>query len=321
MISAFFNSKRWALWAWGGLALLLGSVYYQVTLTVWINQWYGGFYDLLQQGGKIDPVEGVAQFWGFIKAFCWLAFPYIGVACVTNWFTRLYALRWREAITFDYIPRWLRTHINVEGASQRIQEDCAKWAEIIQGLGLQMVRSVLTLIAFIPVLWVLSRGIKLPYVGELPGSLVWAALAVSIGGMVVSWFVGWFLPHLEYNNQKTEAAFRKELVYGEDDRKYAGLKDLGSLFTGVRLNHERLYRHYGYFDLWVYMFDQFMSIAPYIVAGPMLIEGVITLGVMIQVSNAFGKVQNSLSMFIHNWTVITSARSVWKRLHEFESKI
>ena len=27
------------------------------------------------------------------------------------------------------------------------------------------------------------------------------------------------LPNLEYNNQKAEAAFRKELVLGEDDRE------------------------------------------------------------------------------------------------------
>ncbi len=42
---------------------------------------------------------------------------------------------------------------------------------------------------------------------------------LSIGGILISWFVGIKLPGLEYNNQKVEAAFRKELVYGEDDRK------------------------------------------------------------------------------------------------------
>ncbi|GAH07394.1 unnamed protein product, partial [marine sediment metagenome] len=116
------------------------------------------------------------------------------------------------------------------------------------------------------------------------------AIGATIGGMIVSWFVGWWLPGLEYNNQVTEAAFRKELVHGEDDRERMVLQTLGELFTGLRLNHQRLYAHYGYFDLWVYLYGQGMSILPYLVAGPMLISGAITLGSLIQISNAFTKV-------------------------------
>jgi len=316
MFKSFFKSKKWAAWAWGGLAALLTSVYTQVEITVYINEWYKGFYNLMQEGGD------VSLFWEQIIAFCWLAFPYIGVAAITNWFTRVYALRWREAMTFSYIPRWLETEKEIEGSSQRIQEDCFKWADTIQNLGLQLVRAILTLMAFIPVLWHLSKDIEIPYLSNLPGCLVWLALIVSGGGMFISWFVGYFLPKLEYNNQVTEAAFRKELVLGEDDKvNYCSAKELVSLFTGIRLNHQRLYMHYGYFDIWVYLFDQFMSIAPYLIAGPMVVTKVISLGALIQISNAFSKVQGSMSLFIHNWTTITSARSVFKRLREFEDNM
>jgi ABC-type long-subunit fatty acid transport system fused permease/ATPase subunit len=52
--------------------------------------------------------------------------------------------------------------------------------------------------------------------------------------MIISWFVGIKLPELEYNNQKVEAAFRKELVYGEDDKaKFASLPTLTELFTDI----------------------------------------------------------------------------------------
>lgn len=311
MIRAFFASKKWCIWAYGGLAVLLGGVVYQVTLTAWINEWYGSFYNLLQTTGSesFDSVDGMTQFWKYMKEFCYLATPYIVTAAVTNWFARIYAIRWRESITFDYIPRWLKTHTNIEGASQRMQEDCAKWAEMVQGLGLQVVRAVLTLLVFIPILHALI------------GWMVWVAIACSLSGMILSWFIGYWLPGLEYNNQKTEAAFRKELVYGEDDRSAMAIGTLAELFTGLRLNHQRLYKHYGYFDLWVYIYGQGMSILPYLVAGPMLIQGAITLGALIQISNAFSKVQGSMSIFIENWTVITSTRSVWKRLKEFERGI
>ena len=78
------------------------------------------------------------------------------------------------------------------------------------------------------------------------------ALSVSVGGLIISWFVGYRLPGLEYNNQKVEAAFRKDLVLGEDDKvNYAQTDTLWNLFTGIRFNYQRLYLHYGYFDIWL----------------------------------------------------------------------
>ena len=56
-------------------------------------------------------------------------------------------------MTFSYIPRWRAVDGEIEGASQRLQEDCNRWARIIESLGLQVVRAVMTLIAFIPILW------------------------------------------------------------------------------------------------------------------------------------------------------------------------
>ena len=149
----------------------------------------------------------------------------------------------------------------------------------------------MTLIAFIPVLYGLSDKVDVPVLRDIEGSLVWGAFIVSLGGLIISWFVGWKLPGLEYNNQKVEAAFRKDLVLGEDDkRNHADPVALRGFFGGIRRNYQRLYLHYGYFDAWVSTYDQFMVIAPYLVMGPGLFTGALTLGVMVQVSNAFGKV-------------------------------
>ena len=335
MIGAFYKSRQWALWAWGGGLLLLLSLWAQVQLTVEINTWYGGFYNLLQQAGDYadTPEIGVQIFYdkliglsyitnGGEPSFAVLAFPYVILAVITNWFTRLYGLRWRQAITFNFIPRWRRVKEDIEGASQRIQEDCNRFARIVESLGLQIARAILTLVAFIPVLWALSDSVTIPFFSEIPGSLVWTALTVSLGGIVISWFVGWRLPGLEYNNQKVEAAFRKDLVLGEDDKdNYAQPETLWSLFTGIRFNYHRLYMHYGYFDVWMIMYDQFMMIVPYLIVGPSLFTGVVLLGVVVQVSNAFQKVHGGFALFLHNWTTITELRSIWKRLHEFEDNL
>ncbi len=318
MIKAFFANKKWALWAWGGVTFLLISLYAQVHMTVMINEWYGGFYDMLQKAEEHD----VQEFWASLKEFMWIALPYVGLATVTGLFTRIYSLRWREAMTQDYIPRWLNVKEEIEGSSQRIQEDAYRFARIVETLGLQIVRALMTLVAFLPVLWQLSDGVDIEIIRDTPGSLVWTALIVSLGGMAISWVVGMKLPGLEYNNQRVEAAFRKELVLGEDNKEdYCAVSTLSALFKDIRHNYQRLFLHYGYFDVWVNLYDQFMMIVPYMIMGPGLFTGAITLGIMVQVSNAFSKVHNSFALFIHNWTTITELRSIWKRLHEFEDML
>jgi len=62
-------------------------------------------------------------------------------------------------------------------------------------------------------------------------------------------------------------------------------------------------------------------IAPYLIMGPGLFTGLITLGVMVQVSNAFSRVHGGFALFLHNWTTITELRSIYKRLSEFEKNL
>jgi peptide/bleomycin uptake transporter len=254
--------------------------------------------------------------------FAKIAFPYVLIATITAYFTRIYAFKWREAMTFSYVTKWQTVEEEVEGSSQRIQEDIYRFARIFESLGLQVIRAVMTLMAFLPILWGLSQGVDIEFIKEIPGSLVWVALLVSVGGLVISWFVGIKLPGLEYNNQKVEAAFRKELVYAEDDKiNYGKTETIVELFVGLKFNYNRLFMHYGYFDVWVNFFEQLMVIVPYLIMGPGLFTGLISLGVLVQVSNAFSKVRESFSIFISNWTTITELRSIHKRLKEFEINI
>ena len=317
MFRSFFLNRRWALWAWGGLAVLMAIVFITVQQTVRLNAWYGQFYDLLQ---KPDQVGGLDKFWGFMRQFAWIAFPYMLLRSFEAYLASHYVFRWRQAMTEVYLPRWQRTAETVEGASQRIQEDCMRFARQTENLGLGFVRAVLTLASFIPILWGLSKGIAIEWL-KFDGSLFWVALTTALGGTVLSWFVGIRLPGLEYNNQKTEAALRKELVYAEDDRARMTLAGTMELFMGVRFNNFRLFNHYAYFNLWSNLYAQTMIIFPYLLMGPSLFAGVITLGVIQQVGNAFGKVNDAFSYLIDRWTDITELRSIHKRLTEFEKAL
>lgn len=353
MIRAFFRNPKWAAWAYGGGAVLFLLIYMQVQMSVMINGWYGEFYDLIQTAatqatnvaaGQTIPagdLRTLDEFWALIflprfdpftflgiitlpmpATFLWIAVPYALVATISSYLSRLYGLRWREAITQDYIPRWRSVEHEIEGASQRIQEDTNRFARLIESLGLAIFRAVMTLIAFIPILWGLSSKVDLPILRDIPGSLVWASFIITIGGMVISWFVGYFLPGLEYNNQRVEAAFRKELVYGEDDKiNHAQPETLFSLFTNIKFNYHRLYLHYGYFDVWSNLYSQVTSIAPLLMIGPGIFTGAVTFGIYQQVSNAYNQVDGSFALVLNNWTTLTELRSIWKRLHEFEANL
>ncbi len=318
MFRSFYQSRKWMYWAYGGGLTLFIALFIQVELTVQLNAWYGGFYNILQKATE----HKVEELWANMAQFAKIAFPYVLIATLTSYFTRIYSFKWREAMTFSYVAKWQKVEHEVEGASQRIQEDIYRFARIVESLGLQVIRAVMTLIAFLPILWSLSKGVDLELIKNVPGSLVWVALLVSLGGLLISWFVGIKLPGLEYNNQKVEAAFRKELVYAEDDKvNYGRTETIVELFTGLKFNYNRLFLHYGYFDIWVNFFEQLMVIVPYLIMGPGLFTGLITLGVLVQVSNAFSKVRESFSIFIANWTTITELRSIHKRLKEFQLNI
>ena len=69
------------------------------------NSWYRDFYDILQTAEERD----ISEFWQSIKKFLYIALPYVTLFAFTNWFTRLWAFRWREAITFSYMPYWRAT--------------------------------------------------------------------------------------------------------------------------------------------------------------------------------------------------------------------
>ncbi|MFO0106670.1 MAG: putative transporter [Burkholderiales bacterium] len=317
MFRSFFLSRRWALWAWGGLLVLVALVFITVQQTVKLNAWYGEFYDLLQ---KPEQAGGLEKFWGFMWQFAWIAFPFMLLRSLETYLASHFAFRWRQAMTEAYLPRWQGTDASVEGASQRIQEDCMRFARQTENLGLGLVRALLTLLSFIPILWALSAGMAIAWL-QFEGSLFWVALITALGGTVISWFVGIRLPGLEYNNQRIEAALRKDLVFAEDDRSRMHLPTVLELFTGVRLNNFRLFNHYAYFHLWSNLYSQMMVIFPFLLMGPSLFTGLITLGVIQQVSNAFNKVNDAFSYLIERWTDITELRSIYKRLSEFEKAL
>ena len=321
MFRSFFLNRQWWPWSIAGSILILIATWYLVELDVQINEWFGTFYNLVQKAlGKPGAVT-FHEFLLQLMTFGRIAGIYILIATVLGFFIKHYIFRWRTAMNAYYVSHW-ETVRHIEGAAQRVQEDTMRFASIVEDLGVSFMRSVMTLFAFLPILWVLSDKVtELPWLGPVPKALVWVAIAFALCGTVALAVVGIRLPGLEFQNQRVEAAYRKELVYGEDDATRAKPMTVTDLFSHIRHNYFRLFLNYLYFDVARYSYLQFGVLVPYIALGPTIVSGAITLGVMQQIVRAFGRVESSFQYLVKAWTTIVVLMSIYKRLRAFEAQI
>lgn len=320
LILAFFSDNKWQRWSVWGSAFILFNIWFGVQVSVVVNAWYNPFYDLIQEmlsngGGDVNTL------YTGVLTFLYVAMVAVTLMVLNLFFVSHYVFRWRTAMNEYYTEHWEKLR-HIEGASQRIQEDTMRFAKTTESLGVNLVEALMTLIAFLPVLFSLSVHVKaLPVVGEIPNALVWAAVGWAVFGTVVLMVVGAKLPGLEFNNQKVEAAYRKELVYGEDHVERADPVSLKELFSKVRLNYFRLYFHYTYFNLVRIWYMQLDNIYGLFVLFPSIAAGAITLGLMMQIANVFGKVRESFQYLIASWPTIIELLSIYKRLKAFESTL
>ena len=319
----FRERNKWYWWSVAGSAIILLVTYFQVQLSVWLNNWYGDFYDLIQLALSEQGVSKISseQFYGQLLTALYILIPNIIILVLFAFFTSHYVFRWRTAMNEYYMSHWgvLRT---VEGAAQRVQEDTMRFASIMEGLGSAFISAIMTLIAFLPLLWTLSAEVtELPLIGAINGSMVFLALLSAAFGTVLLAAVGYRLPGLEFNNQKVEAAYRKELVYGEDNEQRAEPRHISQLFGDVRKNYFKLYFNYLYFNVFRYAYLQGANFIPLVALGPTFVAGAITFGLFQQINNAFSRVESSFQFLVNSWTTIVELMSIYKRLKAFESRI
>lgn len=317
----FLCQHEWTNWSVLGSAFILFLTYFSVQVSVAINHWRRPFGDGLQNALTGEGDITADYMYTLILQFAEIAALAIFVFAATRFFVSHYIFRWRHAMNNYYVSHWQKLR-NVEGASQRVQEDTMRFASIMEGLGVSFVDAIMTLVAFLPLLWSMSEYVtELPIVGDIAQPLFYAALFWSIFGTLFLALVGIKLPGLQFLNQRVEAAYRKELVYGEDDPERAHPVTLEELFGQVRKNYFRIYFHYTYFNLARSLYVNADNMFTYIILMPTIVSGTITYGILQQILTAFGQVSNSFQYLISAWPTIVELLSVYKRLQSFERTI
>lgn len=317
----FYKRNEWYWWSVVSSTIILLVIYFQVQVSEFVNEWSGSFFNTIQlaltQPGSVSPERLYGLTWTIVL----VTIPNVLVAVALAFYTSHYVFRWRKAMNFYYMAYWPQIR-QTEGAAQRVQEDTMRFASIMEDLGTAFFDSLITLVVFLPLLWRLSGNIsELPIFGSTPGGLVWVALVGAAAGTALLAIVGIKLPGLNFNNQLVEAAYRKELVFGEDHADRAQPPTVRELFAAVQGNYYRLYFHYTYFNLARYGYTNMVGYVPLLVMAPSILAGTLTMGLYQQIQIAFGQVFSSFQFFARAWTVIVELQSVIMRLRKFESYI
>jgi len=317
----FFKLRKWLLWSWLGSIIILSALWIQVVIDVKINEWFGEFYDMIQKALGAPNSITIEEYWASLLSFITLAGMYISLYVVEKFFTAHYLFRWRTAMVEWYHSVYNKAR-EIEGASQRVQEDTIKFTRLMESLGSSFVEAIMVLIQFTPILLSLSIGIPIFFFGDWQYGLITGALIWTIGGTIFLIGLGWLLRlvGIEYDLQKKEAAYRKILVIAEDDHNVRP-KTINELFHEVRSIHFLSYVRYLYFNIGRMAYLQANVLSAYVFLAPAIVAGVVTLGVMQQIIRAFGRVEGSMQYILKAWPTIIELASVYKRLREFESKI
>ena len=313
------------VWAWSGLAVFLGHQVFKAYLSWAINNWYEGFYDLLQSkveigsgegsGESLQRMESRDQIYQSLLDFSMIVAPAVVVHPLSGLWRNWWVFTWRRILMKSYLNRWNTSIPAIEGASQRVHEDSQRFASGIQSCVAIVLQSFFTLAVFCPVLY------------SLDPMLMAVAIVAAGGGLSVSMFVGWPLVDLEVCNQKVEAELRKKLVLLESDSREvhtAGtpFTPFTRVFVDLTRNYKRLYCSFAALGTWLAMYEQVAIILPYMFVAPRIYaarpEDLLTLGQLVKVTNAFGKVFDSLNVVSDRWLEINEWRSCVRRLYQFE---
>lgn len=311
LVKPFWTSEeRFMAWLLLGsvVALTLAMVY----MNVLFNDWYNSFYNALQE--KDGPA-----FWRLMGRFTILATIYIAMAVYAFYLNQMLQIRWRRWMTDVYLQRWLSGRayfrMQVKGGEadnpdQRISEDLRLFVDESLNLSLGLLKSIVTLASFVGILWGLSGPLSVPFIGgkevSIPGYMVWAAVIYAIAGTWITHKVGKALIRQNFDQQRYEADFRYSLVRFRENAEgvalYAGeadeLKGFRARFARVVDNWWQIMKRQKILNSFTIGYSQLATIFPFVVAGNRYFSGAIQLGGLMQISNAFGKVQESLSWFI-----------------------
>ena len=312
----------------GRLALIAALTVAQVAVQVGLNSWSARLYNAIE-GRHLEA------FLELIVTFVLLLLASILVFSITLYTKRRLQFAWRVWITKNTLSVWMAQgrHYQLglivgehdDNPDGRIAEDIRVTTESAVDLGQALFYCILLFGTFVAVLWTISGVIHVEIGGAvipIPGFMVFVALTYSAIGTSLALWAGFPLVGASNLRQTVEANFRFGLArareYSESIALIGGDTDerthLQELLRGVRRGWER--QTYGLVRIIVFTtaYGVLANPFPLLVAAPRYIMGLISLGTLMQMAQAFSQVTAALAFPVDNLSGIALWRASVERV-------
>lgn len=299
-----------------------------------LNSWQGAFYDALEQ-------RDLPTFLHQLLVFAGLFVVLLVLVVAQTWLVEVAKVRLRQWLAGALFDDWLKpsrafllgfTGDLAANPDQRLHEDARHWCELTGDLAVGLLQASLLLASFVGVLWVLSATVS-PVIGErvfdVPGFLVWCALAYAGLGSWLTWLIGRPLIRLNADRYAREAELRSALMrVGESAQAialYRGEQDerraLGPLLGDVVASSRKLAIGLARLTWVTSGYGWFALVAPILLAAPGYFAGTLSLGGLMMVVGAFNQVQQALRWFVDNFPRIADWRAALQRIVEIRDAL
>jgi vitamin B12/bleomycin/antimicrobial peptide transport system ATP-binding/permease protein len=326
----FFNGdERWR--ARGLLAGVVGAELSVVYLAVAVSFWQAGFFNALE-ARDWSAMRSQLVFFGF------LSIGAIVTGMLQFFFGQMLLIRWREWLTRRYVGLWMADarHYrirfidpSIDNIHLRIASDVLLFIQRTLEIGVGLLSSLVSLASFSYILWGFSSTAPLPLFGydlSFPGYLICGALGYATLGMVVAHFIGRRLIPLNFKQQRREADFRFAIARVTDQADPVALMrgeavergELNHRFDAMVLNWLALVYRQTKLNGFIFGYYHVSTVLPLLILTPAFLVGAIPLGVLIQGSEAFRKVESAFA-FCTSYAKIAEWKALLDRVSQFEA--
>jgi putative ATP-binding cassette transporter len=325
----FRSEDRWR--ARGLLAGVIASELFVVYVAVQVTAWSAGFFNGLE-----------TRDWNAVQ-FQLLVFPLIVLGAIFSgigqyWFGQTLLIRWREWMTARYVDLWMAegrhyrirfVDDSVDNIHLRIANDVLIFIRLTQELGTGFLNSIVSLLSFAFILWMLSSLAPLPLFGidfSFPGYLIAIAIGYAALGTLIAHLIGKPLITYQFRQQRFESDFRFAIARVTDHVEPVALmggekverQELKRRYAALLANWIALVRRQNGLNAFIFGYYQMSTVVPTLVVTPAYLVGAISLGSLVQAGLAFQKVEAAFAFCITSYARLAEWKAVMDRVSQFE---
>lgn len=260
-------------------------------------------------------------FWEFLWVYGITLVVAIPILISYRYTRRKLALFWREWLTNTFLKDYFSNrayyeldsnaaNTDIDNPDQRMTEDVNSFTTTVLDLILDILDSILDLVAFTGILYSISTQLTIGLVGY-----------VSIGTILAIW-IGTKLIKINFNQLRLEGDFRYGMIHVRDNAEsiafYRGenleLSQVEGRLDRAIKNYDLLIIWFALLDIFQYAYNYFARLVPYLIVAPLYFTNQVDFGTIGQGIFAFQMVLRALSIIPSQIQSISSFAASIERL-------